>query len=182
MCSARAELADATAMKAEAEAELRALVPPSTQASDLSEADAEAAASWEGLIAQSDSDLAAAAEKLRDLEGSLLDEVLPKDVDDERSALLEVRAGTGGDEAALFAREVFHMYEEFARQQKWKFQVRAIFTAKNKRSLIHFMPISQLFREKRVLWSFRQGTFKASFNSHFHSLLGFPLFFTVVNR
>jgi peptide chain release factor 1 len=46
--------------------------------------------------------------------------LLPKDVADERSAMLEIRAGTGGDEAALFAGDLYRMYERYAATQGWK--------------------------------------------------------------
>jgi peptide chain release factor 1 len=46
--------------------------------------------------------------------------LLPKDVADERSAMLEIRAGTGGDEAALFAGDLYRMYERYAASQGWK--------------------------------------------------------------
>ena len=47
--------------------------------------------------------------------------LLPKDKDDSRNAILEVRAGTGGDEAALFAANLFSMYQRFAAKHGWKF-------------------------------------------------------------
>ncbi len=47
--------------------------------------------------------------------------LLPKDVDDDRNAILEVRPGTGGDEAALFAAELFRMYQRYAESVGWKF-------------------------------------------------------------
>ena len=46
--------------------------------------------------------------------------ILPKDAADEKSAILEVRAGTGGDEAALFAADLFRMYSRYAEQHGWK--------------------------------------------------------------
>ncbi|NOZ42995.1 MAG: peptide chain release factor 1 [Alphaproteobacteria bacterium] len=49
--------------------------------------------------------------------------LLPKDVDDDKNALLEIRAGTGGDEAALFAGDLFRMYQRYAQLQGWKFEV-----------------------------------------------------------
>jgi len=49
--------------------------------------------------------------------------LLPKDEADTRNAILEVRAGTGGDEAALFAAELFRMYERYAAGKGWKFEV-----------------------------------------------------------
>ena len=45
--------------------------------------------------------------------------LLPKDPDDTRNTILEIRAGTGGEEAALFARDLFRMYVRFAESQKW---------------------------------------------------------------
>lgn len=52
--------------------------------------------------------------------------LLPKDSDDERNAILEVRAGTGGEEAALFAADLFGMYQRFAANQGWRFEVMEI--------------------------------------------------------
>jgi len=49
--------------------------------------------------------------------------LLPKDVDDDKNALLEIRAGTGGDEAALFAGDLFRMYQRYALLEGWKFDV-----------------------------------------------------------
>ncbi len=49
--------------------------------------------------------------------------LLPKDEADEKSAILEVRAGTGGDEAALFAAELFRMYQRYAELHGWKFEL-----------------------------------------------------------
>ena len=49
--------------------------------------------------------------------------LLPKDIDDERNAILEVRAGTGGDEAALFAADLFRMYQRYADIKGWKMEV-----------------------------------------------------------
>lgn len=49
--------------------------------------------------------------------------LLPKDEADEKNAILEVRAGTGGEEAALFAAQLFRMYQRYAEQQRWKFEV-----------------------------------------------------------
>ena len=52
--------------------------------------------------------------------------LLPKDAADEKNAILEVRAGTGGDEAALFARDLFEMYRGYAAQHGWRFEVENI--------------------------------------------------------
>ncbi|MDE3015461.1 MAG: peptide chain release factor 1 [Pseudomonadota bacterium] len=52
--------------------------------------------------------------------------LLPKDAADEKNAILEVRAGTGGDEAALFAADLFRMYQRYAGKQGWKFEVMSL--------------------------------------------------------
>ncbi len=49
--------------------------------------------------------------------------LLPKDEADDKNAILEVRAGTGGDEAALFAADLFNMYQRYAAKQGWKFDI-----------------------------------------------------------
>jgi len=49
--------------------------------------------------------------------------LLPKDPNEEKSVLIEIRAGTGGDEAALFAAELFRMYSRYAQTQRWKVEV-----------------------------------------------------------
>jgi peptide chain release factor 1 len=49
--------------------------------------------------------------------------LLPKDPNDEKSIILEIRAGTGGDEAGLFAGELFRMYSRYAETQGWKVEV-----------------------------------------------------------
>jgi len=61
-------------------------------------------------------------ERLPELETRVRMSLLPKDEDDERNAILEVRAGTGGDEAALFAAELFRMYQRYAALRGWKFE------------------------------------------------------------
>ena len=57
------------------------------------------------------------------VEGELKLLLLPKDPNDEKSVLIEIRAGTGGDEAALFAAELFRMYSRYAETQGWKVEV-----------------------------------------------------------
>lgn len=59
---------------------------------------------------------------LPDLEKNLKILLLPKNETDDKNAILEVRAGTGGEEAALFAAELFRMYEHYAAQMGWKFE------------------------------------------------------------
>ncbi len=62
-------------------------------------------------------------EKLPQLEKEIKVLLLPKDVEDEKNAILEVRAGTGGDEAALFAAVLFEMYRRYSILQGWTFEV-----------------------------------------------------------
>ena len=62
------------------------------------------------------------SEKLPKLERSVQVMLLPKDEADEKNAILEVRAGTGGDEAALFASELFRMYQRYAQAKGWRFE------------------------------------------------------------
>ncbi len=59
-------------------------------------------------------------EKIENLTHEIRLALLPKDADDERSVILEIRAGTGGDEAALFAGDLFRMYTRYAELQGWK--------------------------------------------------------------
>ncbi len=49
--------------------------------------------------------------------------LLPKDPNDSHNAFLEIRAGTGGDEAAIFAGDLFRMYSRFAEDKKWKIEI-----------------------------------------------------------
>ena len=70
-----------------------------------------------------DEEIAAANARLAQLETELLAHLVPKDARDEGDLYLEVRAGTGGDEAALFAGDLFRMYARFAEKQGWKVEV-----------------------------------------------------------
>jgi len=62
-------------------------------------------------------------ERLPDLEKQIQILLLPRDEADDRNVVLEVRAGTGGEEAALFGAELFRMYERYAANKGWKFEV-----------------------------------------------------------
>eukprot|EP01018_Ginkgo_biloba_P009144 Gb_19676 [translate_table: standard] len=73
-------------------------------------------------------DLAAEELQLRldeeaNLQYLLLQHLLPKDDADARDCILEVRAGTGGEEASLFAMDIFKMYERYAQKRRWKFEI-----------------------------------------------------------
>ena len=62
-------------------------------------------------------------EKLEDIENDLTILLLPKDPNSGKNILVEIRAGTGGDEAALFARDLFRMYSRYVDMQRWKIEV-----------------------------------------------------------
>jgi peptide chain release factor 1 len=96
---ARADKAGAEAMLEEADAELKALARE---------------------------EIAAAEEALPALEHALQLLLLPRDKDDAASVVLEVRAGTGGDEAALFAGDLFAMYERYAAARGWRVEVDSV--------------------------------------------------------
>ncbi|MES2356223.1 MAG: peptide chain release factor 1 [Pseudomonadota bacterium] len=62
-------------------------------------------------------------EKLSELENELQRLLLPRDPNDERNIFLEIRAGTGGDESALFAGDLFRMYSRFAERKRWQVEI-----------------------------------------------------------
>ncbi len=85
----------------------------------------------QSMLAETDPDIRAMAqdelteleERLPKIEEDLKLKLLPKDPNDEKNVILEIRAGTGGDEASLFAAEIFRMYSRFAEQHRWKVEV-----------------------------------------------------------
>jgi len=62
-------------------------------------------------------------ENIPNLEREVKLSLLPKDKDDDKNAIIEIRAGTGGDEAALFGGVLFRMYQRFCERQGWKFEI-----------------------------------------------------------
>ena len=70
-----------------------------------------------------ESELDAVKRQLPTLEEQVKTLLLPKDEADEKNAILEVRAGTGGEEAALFAAELFRMYQRYAVLKGWRFEI-----------------------------------------------------------
>jgi len=82
------------------------------------EGDAEAARELE--LAE---DLKAARASMERLEAELQKALLPKDPNDERNVFLEIRAGTGGDESALFAGDLFRMYTRYAERSRWQVEI-----------------------------------------------------------
>ena len=93
---ARQERDDLSAIAGEGEAEMKALAEAEMRALD---------------------------KRIPELEQQIKLLLLPKDEADERNAILEVRAGTGGEEAALFASELFRMYQRYAALHNWRFEV-----------------------------------------------------------
>ncbi|WP_033923488.1 PCRF domain-containing protein, partial [Sphingomonas sp. 37zxx] len=92
----RAEAVSLAAMTREADAELRAMASEELRSNEVA-------------LEQADRRLALA--------------LLPRDAADERAAMLEIRAGTGGDEAALFAGDLLRMYQRYAERQGWKVEL-----------------------------------------------------------
>jgi len=68
-------------------------------------------------------EIAAGKERIAQIELDLQKLLLPKDPNDERNIFLEIRAGTGGDESALFAGDLFRMYSRYAERQRWQVEI-----------------------------------------------------------
>ena len=108
---------------AELEPVVKSYVDYQTVIDDLSEAKL--------LLQDTDADIRAMAEEeiaeregqLEGLELALQRLLLPKDRNDDKNVFLEIRAGTGGDEAAIFSGDLFRMYSKFAESQRWKVEV-----------------------------------------------------------
>ncbi len=78
------------------------------------------------MKALAEEEFAQLKEKIPELEQQVQVMLLPKDLADARNAILEVRAGTGGDEAGLFAADLFRMYQRYAESRKWKFELMSV--------------------------------------------------------
>ena len=70
-----------------------------------------------------EADLAGVEERIEGLRKDIQILLLPRDAADEKNAILEIRAGTGGDEAALFAGDLYRMYERYAARMGWRFEL-----------------------------------------------------------
>ncbi|HYQ22549.1 peptide chain release factor 1 [Stenotrophomonas sp.] len=108
--------------------EFAQLEPVATALADEARAKADLAAA-EGMRADPDlrelaeEEIAAAQARLQELEQELALLLVPRDPRDEGNLFLEVRAGTGGDEAAIFAGDLFRMYARYAERQGWKVEI-----------------------------------------------------------
>jgi len=113
---------------AKAHAEIAPIVEKYREYKDLTRGIAESKAM---LAEETDAEMKAYAEeelaklepRVTTVEEELKVLLLPKDPNDEKNVVLEIRAGTGGDEATLFVAEVFRMYNRYAETQKWKVEV-----------------------------------------------------------
>src|SRR6186713_1428814 len=74
------------------------------------------------LAALAEAELPALRERKQVLEDELTKLLLPKDPDDDKNVIVEVRAGTGGGEASLFAADLFRMYSRFAERRGWRLE------------------------------------------------------------
>ncbi len=90
---------------------------------DLAESEELAGSSDPDMRELAAPEVKALTEKRDMLLGQLKILLVPKDPNDQKNVMLEIRAGTGGDEAALFAGELFRMYSKFAERQGWKLEV-----------------------------------------------------------
>ncbi|MEO3389347.1 peptide chain release factor 1 [Mesorhizobium sp. CAU 1741] len=75
------------------------------------------------MRALADADLPEVEDRIESLQQEIQILLLPKDAADEKNAILEIRAGTGGDEAALFAGDLYRMYERYASARGWRFEL-----------------------------------------------------------
>jgi len=97
------------------------------RAAEQEQADLEAMLSDKGTDAEmralAEADLPEVESRIEALQKDIQILLLPKDAADDKNAILEIRAGTGGDEAALFAGDLFRMYERYAASRGWRFEV-----------------------------------------------------------
>src|ERR1700759_3804850 len=83
----------------------------------------ELANSNDELADMADAEIATLKPRIAQMEQEIRLLLLPKDAADEKNVILEVRAGTGGDEAALFAGDLLRMYQRYADLKGWKFEI-----------------------------------------------------------
>jgi len=77
----------------------------------------------EEMLALAQSEIDELEPKIENLENEIKSMLVPKDPRDDKNVIMEIRAGTGGDEAALFAADLFRMYTRFAENQNWKSEI-----------------------------------------------------------
>ena len=101
---------------------IKALRTAESEAGDLAEMIADQDTDGD-MRALAEEEFQVLKEKIPKLDGKLKILLLPKDEADEKSAILEIRAGTGGEEAALFAANLMRMYQRYAEEKKWRAEV-----------------------------------------------------------
>jgi len=113
---------------AKAHSELTPVVQKYREYKDLTRGIAESKALLEDetdpeMVSYAEEELAKLEKRVVEVEEELKILLLPKDPNDEKNVILEIRAGTGGDEATLFAAEIFRMYNRYAETQRWRVEV-----------------------------------------------------------
>ncbi len=104
---------------------IKALRAAESEAGDLAEMIADQDTDGD-MRALAEEEFRALKDKIPKLDGKLKVLLLPKDEADEKSAILEIRAGTGGEEAALFAANLMRMYQRYAEQKKWRTEIMSL--------------------------------------------------------
>jgi len=79
-------------------------------------------ASGQELAELATEELQTSRQSLKELENTLITLLMPRDAADDRSAVVEIRAGTGGDEASLFATQLYSMYEKYSERKRWSWE------------------------------------------------------------
>jgi peptide chain release factor 1 len=113
---------------AKAHSDLAPIVDKYREYRDLTRGIAESRALLEGetdpeMVSYAEEELAKLEKRVAEVEEELKILLLPKDPNDEKNVVLEIRAGTGGDEATLFAAEIFRMYNRYAETNRWRVEV-----------------------------------------------------------
>jgi peptide chain release factor 1 len=108
---------------AELEPVVRPIIAYRKAAADLASAEELAASGDREMAEMAAAEIAELKPKLAGMESEIRILLLPKDAADEKNVILEVRAGTGGDEAALFAGDLLRMYQRYADLQGWKVEI-----------------------------------------------------------
>jgi len=103
-------------------AKIEELTGAKAEMGDLAEMIADPAGDAE-MREMAEAEFAALKARIPELEDELKVLLLPKDEADDKNAILEIRAGTGGEEAGLFAATLFRMYQRYAEKHRWKFEV-----------------------------------------------------------
>ena len=104
---------------------IEALRAAESEVADLTEMIADQDTDSE-VRALAEEEFRALKERIPELDGQLKILLLPKDEADEKNAILEIRAGTGGDEAALFAANLMRMYQRYSEEKKWRSEIMSL--------------------------------------------------------